>query len=60
MASKSDGEDELKEGSADYFCILCFVAFRTKELLNEHMKQHLELRVEESNCHLEATPAGVV
>ncbi len=44
----------------DYFCPICFQGFRSKDLLQDHMKTHLELEVQSSSCHMQATPAGVI
>lgn len=42
-----------------YFCVICFEAFSEKESLDDHMKTHRELDVNESSCKMEEKPAGV-
>jgi Zinc finger, C2H2 type len=43
----------------DYFCPICYVAFRDQEQLNDHMKTHRELEVTAASCRMEEQPAGV-
>ena len=53
-------KSERKEIELGDYCPICFQGFRSKDLLQDHMKTHLELEVQSSSCHMQATPAGVV
>lgn len=51
------GERAPRSGS--YFCSICLEAFSDKTRLDDHMKTHRELEVNDSSCRMESKPAGV-
>jgi hypothetical protein len=62
QSPRNDENKQVEPVSAairDYFCTICFEAFRDKGSLDEHMKTHRELEVTTSACRMEAQPAGV-
>jgi hypothetical protein len=56
---KGNGSQSTTALGRDYFCTICFEAFRDRVSLDEHMKTHRELEVTPSACRMEAQPAGV-
>ncbi|MDG6907639.1 MAG: C2H2-type zinc finger protein [Nitrososphaerota archaeon] len=58
-SSGVQSKEVVPSDSAVYFCPICFQAFNSSELLEQHMKTHRELEISASSCRMLATPAGV-